>query len=94
MSDIAAFIDVSVELTAGGASAEVEGIFELEPMCMQTTVSVSAQAREERVPVAVGVVDRRQPEEGRDLREADGVAPAGRVPPDLVGREAPRPRAG
>src|SRR6476646_10918274 len=37
---------VSVLPTAGGASAEVDGIFELDPMCIETTVSVSAQARE------------------------------------------------
>src|SRR3954468_22230399 len=36
--------NVSVEPTAGGASAEVDGIFEDEPMCMLTTVCVSAQA--------------------------------------------------
>jgi hypothetical protein len=35
---------VSVDPTAAGASADVDGIFELDPMCMQTTVSVSAHA--------------------------------------------------
>jgi hypothetical protein len=40
-----AFECVSVEPTAGGASAEVDGIFDDEPMCMLTTVPVSAQAR-------------------------------------------------
>ena len=35
----------SVEPTAGGASAEVDGIFDDDPMCMLTTVWVSAQAR-------------------------------------------------
>jgi len=35
---------VSVDPTAGGASPEVEGILDEEPMCMLTTVSVSAQA--------------------------------------------------
>jgi hypothetical protein len=35
---------VMVEPTAGGASAEVEGIRLLEPMCMATTVPVSSQA--------------------------------------------------
>ena len=44
MSDIAAFMYVSVEPTAGGASADVDGIFDDEPMCMHTTVSVSAHA--------------------------------------------------
>ena len=33
-----------VAATATGASADVAGIFEDEPMCMQTTVPVSAQA--------------------------------------------------
>ena len=36
---------VSVDPTAGGASAEVEGIFDELPMCMLTIVLVSAQAR-------------------------------------------------
>lgn len=35
---------VMVEPTAGGASAEVDGIFEEEPMCMAMTVPVSSQA--------------------------------------------------
>jgi hypothetical protein len=33
-----------VEEMIKGASGEVDGIFEDDPMCMQTTVSVSAQA--------------------------------------------------
>ncbi len=54
-------------------------------MCMLTTVPDSAQAREERVPVVVGVVHRGQPEEGRDLAEADrSHAPVG-VAPHLGG---------
>src|SRR5690242_21916485 len=36
---------VMVEPTAGGASAEVDGIREEEPMCMAMTVPVSSQAR-------------------------------------------------
>ena len=36
---------VSVEPTAGGASAEVDGIFDELPMCMFTMVCVSLQAR-------------------------------------------------
>src|ERR1700722_8561047 len=35
---------LSVAATATGASAEVAGIFDDEPMCMQTTVLVSSQA--------------------------------------------------
>ncbi len=35
---------VMVEPTAGGASAEVDGILDEEPMCMATTVPVSSQA--------------------------------------------------
>src|ERR1700730_8057836 len=42
--DIAAFMYVRVELTPAGASGDVDGIFDDEPMCMHTTVSVSAQA--------------------------------------------------
>jgi hypothetical protein len=33
-----------VAATAGGASIDVAGIFELEPMCMHTTVEVSWHA--------------------------------------------------
>src|SRR5580704_5546084 len=36
---------VSAEETAGGASGEVDGIFEPDPLCMQITVPVSSQAR-------------------------------------------------
>src|SRR4051812_25343585 len=35
---------LSVAWTAGGASGEADGIWEDEPMCMQTTVVVSWQA--------------------------------------------------
>src|SRR5262245_9300902 len=42
--DIAAFMYVSVEPTAGGASGDVDGIFDDEPMCMHTTVFVSSHA--------------------------------------------------
>ena len=41
---------LSVACTDAGASGEVAGIFDDEPMCMHTTVSVSWQACEERVP--------------------------------------------
>src|SRR5580704_10370418 len=44
-SENVALVCVKVDPTAGGASAEVDGIFEDEPMCMLTTVRVSAQAR-------------------------------------------------
>ena len=37
--------NVSVEPTAAGASVEVDGIFDDEPMCMLMTVLVSSQAR-------------------------------------------------
>jgi hypothetical protein len=40
-----ALLNVSVEPTAAGASGDVEGIFDDDPMCMQITVPVSAQAR-------------------------------------------------
>src|SRR4051794_3872349 len=39
-----AFENVSVELTMNGASGDVAGMRDDEPMCMQTTVSVSSQA--------------------------------------------------
>ena len=39
-----ALLNDRVALTASGASAEVAGIFDDEPMCMQTVVAVSAQA--------------------------------------------------
>ena len=39
-----AFWNVSVELTMNGASGDVDGIFDDEPMCMLTTVSVSSHA--------------------------------------------------
>ena len=44
-SEKVALVWVRVEPTAGGASAEVDGIFDDDPMCMLTTVCVSAQAR-------------------------------------------------
>src|SRR5580698_9369866 len=43
-SDDMALPKLSVAATATGASADVAGIFEDEPMCMQTTVLVSSQA--------------------------------------------------
>src|SRR2546426_11701187 len=43
-SEKQALANVMVEPTAGGASADVDGIFDDEPMCMQMTVSVSSQA--------------------------------------------------
>ena len=39
-----AFENVSVELTMNGASGDVAGIRDDEPMCMHTTVSVSWHA--------------------------------------------------
>src|SRR6476619_2032987 len=44
VSDIAAFMYVSVEPTAAGASGEVDGIFDDDPMCMHTAVLVSSHA--------------------------------------------------
>jgi hypothetical protein len=37
--------NVSVDPTAAGASVEVDGIFDDDPMCMQMTVFVSWHAR-------------------------------------------------
>src|SRR3954454_2598554 len=45
VSDIAAFMYVSVDPTAAGASGDVDGIFDDDPMCMLMTVSVSSHAR-------------------------------------------------
>ena len=39
-----ALLKLSVAWTEAGASGEVAGIFDDEPMCMHTTVSVSSQA--------------------------------------------------
>src|SRR3712207_9022691 len=43
-SDAIALLNVRVEPTAAGASGDVDGIFDDEPMCMLITVPVSAQA--------------------------------------------------
>ena len=95
MSDIAAFMYVSVEPTAGGASGDVDGIFDDEPMCMHTTVLGLGARLEERVPVAVGVVDRRQAEERRDLaRSATAWPPRAALRRISARGELARPRAG
>ena len=39
-----ALLNDSVACTAAGASGDVAGIFDEEPMCMQITVSVSSHA--------------------------------------------------
>src|SRR5262249_25003085 len=44
VSDDMALPKLSVAATATGASPDVAGIFDDEPMCMHTTVPVSAQA--------------------------------------------------
>src|SRR5438094_4810766 len=44
ISDDMALPNASVALTDGGASGDAAGIFDDEPMCMATTVPVSAQA--------------------------------------------------
>ena len=44
MSDDIALPKLNVAATATGASAEVAGIFDDDPMCMHTTVPVSAHA--------------------------------------------------
>ena len=44
VSEAMALPKLSVAATATGASAEVAGIFDDEPMCMHTTVPVSSQA--------------------------------------------------
>ena len=44
-SDDMALPKLSEAATATGASADVAGIFELDPMCMQTTLRVSSHAR-------------------------------------------------
>jgi hypothetical protein len=42
---------------------------------------------EERVPVTVGIVNRREAEERRNLRERDRVTAPRRVAPDLLAGE-------
>src|SRR5207237_3022294 len=42
--DCSASSCVKVEPTAGGASADVEGIFDPDPLCIQMTVPVSSHA--------------------------------------------------
>ncbi len=49
---------VMVEPTAGGASAEVEGIREEEPMCIAITVPVSSQARRKGSQASVWMLGR------------------------------------
>src|SRR5207253_10400189 len=44
INDDIALPNASVALTDGGASGDAAGIFDDEPMCMATTVAVSAQA--------------------------------------------------
>src|SRR5579884_1064802 len=43
-SDAIALLKLSVAATAGGASPDVAGILDDEPMCMHTTVAVSWHA--------------------------------------------------
>ena len=77
-----------------GESGDVDGIFDDEPMCMFSTVSVSSHAGEERVPEPVLVVHRRQPEVERVLGERDRVAALVGAAAHLGGRELARPTAG
>ena len=63
----ALLVKMFVACTASGASSDVVMVLVPEPMCMHTTVPVSAHACEERVPVAR--VDARQPEARRAARE-------------------------
>ena len=68
-----------------GASGDVAGIFDDDPMCMQTTVSVSSHAAKNGSQLAG--VDRRQPERVGVLGEGDGVAALGGAAAHLVGGE-------
>ena len=85
--------NVSVEPTAGGASGDVDGIFEPDPMCMLIVVPVSSQAAKNGSQYP-SVVDRRQPEVRRDLAEAHGVHAAARRCAGPRRRPARRPTAG
>ena len=85
--DMYAFSDVRAMPTPAGASALVVGIREPDPMCMLIVVPVSSHAARNGIPVAVGIVQRRQAEIGRKLGEGDGPAAAGGVTTDLRGRE-------
>ena len=75
--------NVSVEPTAAGASGEVDGIFEPDPMCMLITVWVSLQASKNgsQWPSASWIEG--IPEVRWDLAEAHGVHTACRVAPHL-----------
>ncbi len=61
--------------TAGGASGEVDGIFDDDPMCMLTTTPVSSQASKNGSQKPEWIEGR--PEERRDLAEAGGGDAAG-----------------
>ena len=54
-----ALLNVSVEPTAGGASGDVDGIFDDEPMCMLTTVPVSSHASKNGSQYAASWIDGR-----------------------------------
>ena len=77
---------VTIE-TQPGASSDVRGTVDDDPMCMQITVPVSVAGLDERQPVAVLVVDARQAEVRRQLGERDRPHAPRRVASDLVGRE-------
>src|SRR3954452_25081321 len=58
ISDDIALPKASVALTDGGASGEAAGIFEDEPMCIATTVRLSAQAAKNGSQYPVWIVGR------------------------------------
>ena len=71
LSEAIALLKLRVAATAGGASADVAGMRDDEPMCMQIDRARLLAGREERVPLAG--VDRRKAEVRRDLAEAHRV---------------------
>ena len=87
MSDIAAFMYVSVDPTAGGASFEVDGIFDDEPMCMHTTVPVSAHAWKNGSQYPSASWTDGKPRNGGISVNATARPPTRRVAPDLLAGE-------
>ena len=83
---------LSVAATATGASAEVAGILDDEPMCMQTTVPVSSQAAKKGSQYPLWMLGR--PRWGGISLKQTARTPRGRVAPHLGRGLGRRPTAG
>ena len=84
-SDAIELLNDNMMSVSGGASGDAAGIFDDDPMCMQSTVRVSLAQRKQRIPVAR--MNARQTEVRRNLAEADRPRAPGRVAGDLGHRE-------